>query len=158
MPGCSLLQASAAPACLLRDKIKYPIDVDTFKREGLGFRKTTGHVGTVCGSFSVRSAFRIWALKVCVCGPFFTETTATDRPFHDRGANQLCSHHTRRLGGHGPGPCFSEFSFLPSQEHCKHSCANIYTVASLGGPRSGPDEIEGGLRTRRVRSIPVVTR
>lgn len=146
-----------APARLLRDKIKHLIDVEAFKREHLGFRKTTGHVGMVRGSFS-HCTFCISYLSFKGVWPVFTETTATDRPLHDRGANQLCSHHTRRLRGHGPGPCFSKFSFVPSQEYCKHLCTNIYTVASLGGPRSGPDEIEGGLRTRRVRSIPVVTR
>lgn len=39
----------------------------------------------------------------------FSETAATDRSLHDRRANKLCSHHTCRLGGHGPGISLGRF-------------------------------------------------
>ena len=32
------------------------------------------------------------------------EEAAANRSFYDRRANKLCSHHTRGLGRHGPGP------------------------------------------------------
>lgn len=44
--------------------------------------------------------------------PVFSETAATDRSLHDRGANKLCSYHTCRLGGHGPGTGISRFLFV----------------------------------------------
>lgn len=51
---------------------------------------------------------RALKLDVCVCVvTVFVEEKATDRSLHDRGANQLCSHHARWIGGHGPG--VSEF-------------------------------------------------
>lgn len=75
----------------------------------------------------------------------FSETAATDRSLHDRGANKLCSHHTCRLGGHGPGIGISKFYVLfseYSESQIKHfQLTNIYTLMFVGGPCSGPDEI-----------------
>lgn len=79
-----------------------------------------------------------------ISDPFaaFSETAAADRSLHDRGANKLCSHHTRRIRGHGPGIGIGMFwsSFLNIQpaECCTY---DNHTLVFAGGPRSGPDEI-----------------
>lgn len=114
-----------------------------------------------------------------------SETATTDRSLHDRRADKLCSHHTRRLWRHGHGPaiggCISIlviylfYSTMPSfffqdlrhkgRTHSSRLCCcsqnvsvNVVDDCSvLGGPCSGPDEIERWLRTRRVWRLPVVT-
>jgi len=58
--------------------------------------------------------------------PLFSETAATNRPLHDRGANELRSHHTRRLGGNGPGIAIGRFF------HPLFRMSNQQNVANAG--------------------------
>lgn len=127
MPGCSLLQASVAPARLLRDKIKYPIDVDTFKRERLGFRKTTGHVGMVCGSFS-HCTFCISCLSFKgVCGLFLQKRRRRiDRSMIGEPTNFV---HTTHVGSGDMGlGLASVSSHLCPHKSTANTCALTFTL------------------------------
>lgn len=123
------------------------------------------------------SGFCVWWL--------FAETTTTDRSLHDRRADKLCSHHTRRLWRHGHGLAIGGFIFVATFVYEKYKCVHFSKLSGsrveqipvrsglqlkwnqtisvvddysfLGGPCSGPDEIKRWLRTRRVWRLPVVT-
>lgn len=92
----------------------------------------------------------------------FSETAATDRSLHDWGTNELCSYHTCRLRGHGPGIGISKFFlsfFLFPEYSTKHMFwANYHLHISIGGLSSGPDEIKRRIRAYKFWRFSVITR